>query len=61
MVTAKSMKRGRGRPRTSVQWKGISVRFTADEKIRLKRRAAKMNKSQADCIRQATVCWLDAG
>jgi uncharacterized protein (DUF1778 family) len=48
-------KRGPGRPRTLIKWKGISVRFTADEKKLIAQRAKTSGVSQAELIRKGAV------
>lgn len=47
-----------GRPETDVEWIGIGVRFTADEKERLRDAAKRFSLSQAEFIRRGTLDLL---
>lgn len=51
----KPTKRGRGRPRTNITWKGISVRFLESEKAAIERAGKRTDVSQAEVIRRGAV------
>lgn len=54
-VAQKVVKRGRGRPPSGIDWKGIGVRFTPEEKASVVRVARKVGLAQAEFIRRATL------
>lgn len=54
----KSKRRGPGRPRTDIDWKGASVRFLPEEKQRLEKVVRSTGVSQADVIREGTVRFV---
>lgn len=55
-MARKTIKRkGPGRPKSNVDWKGASVRFLAEEKKRLDAVAHSTNVSGADLIREGTM------
>lgn len=60
LMAKKTVKRGRGRPRSNVQWEEIGVRFLPEEKRKLEAASRQVGKSQAEVIRRGTVLLAGA-